>query len=266
MAKNKKTAQQEWLSGPDADFDSGQKGFMNIVNANFGIWNIPAGDVTNLQNLQTDWNNKYAVGGKGQKATRSAQQTKDKTDARKMYVSALRQFIGQWLKKNTLASDAQRKSMRVTVPDTTKTKHKDGIKHDIFYTQKNMGGGKHLFACRTSEDSTKSSTAPEADGVIISYSIVDVKALQAKASLLAEQAQQNPLPDANKKAADAIKLLDPPAGPEECDKQKTFSGAKFFLELGSANTGKTLYAFLQWNDSKNPGRVSAPGDLITINI
>ncbi|MBI3500817.1 MAG: hypothetical protein HY063_03400 [Bacteroidetes bacterium] len=266
MSKNKKPQQEEWLKGTDAQFDSGQKGFMNLVNANYVAWGITPGDVSNLQTLQANWNTAYTAGGSGQKATRNEGDTKTKQDARRDYVKAIRQFIAQWLKKNKSVTDAQRKLLRITVPDLTKTKHKDGIKADIFYREKNMGGGKHEFTCNTFKDPTKASTAEGADGVIISYSIVDKRGLQARADTLAEETQENPTAKTNKQITDALTQMNPPAGPDECDKQKTFSGAKFILDLKSANIGKTLYAFLQWNDSKNPGRVSAPGSLITIVI
>ncbi|MBI3502964.1 MAG: hypothetical protein HY063_14330 [Bacteroidetes bacterium] len=266
MAKSKKASQQEWIGVGDADFDSGQSGFMVQVNANFGAWNIPAADVTNLQNLQAAWNTAYAAGGKGHRATRDEGDTQAKKDAKKFYVAGIRQFIAQWLRKNKSVSDAQRKLMRITVADTTKTKHKDPIEANIFYEHKNMGGGKHQILCRDLENIKKSHTADTADGVLVSYSIVDVRALQAKAELLAEMAQENPSPAANKKAADALVLIDPPDSPDNCDKQKVFSGAKFILDLGNANIGKTLFMYLQWNDSKNPVRASSASDLITISI
>ena len=110
-----------YIPRQDADFDSFQKNLINVLIPNYTTWGITAADETNLITLQTAWAAAYATGGKNMLETRTSQNVKAKTDARKVYEAAIRLFVKRWIKVNPLISDAERVSMGVTVNKTTLT-------------------------------------------------------------------------------------------------------------------------------------------------
>jgi hypothetical protein len=131
-------------------------------------------------------------------------------------------------------TDADRNTLRrkTGAPRET-TSHDESISLSCIGVIKKLGGGEIDFGCRTTSDASKASVPVDegADGVLISYSI---------------------LPQGT-----ATEQL--PAGPEDCEKQKAFSGATFRLKLGASQEGKVVHYFLQWNDSKHPERNGPSG-------
>lgn len=111
----------DYISRTDAGFDSWQRNFINVLIANFAAWGIPSAIEAILVALQATWAADYATGGKNMVATRTKQQVKAKTVARKAYLAAIRPFVKQWIKVNPLISDAQRTAMGVTVNKSTRT-------------------------------------------------------------------------------------------------------------------------------------------------
>jgi len=111
----------DYIPRPDADFDGFQKNLINVLIPNYTTWGIATSDETNLITLQTAWDKAYTTGGKNMIATRTMQQVKAKTVARKAYEAAIRVFVNRWIRHNTLISDAQRVSMGIVVSKTTKT-------------------------------------------------------------------------------------------------------------------------------------------------
>ena len=110
-----------FIGRKDADFDTWQKNFINVLLPNYTAWGIGAAAESTLTTLQTTWAADYATGGKNMVATRTKQQVKAKTVARKAYETALRLFVKQWIKTNPLISDAQRIAMGITVNKNTRT-------------------------------------------------------------------------------------------------------------------------------------------------
>ncbi|MBI3502838.1 MAG: hypothetical protein HY063_13690 [Bacteroidetes bacterium] len=182
-------------------------------------------------------------------------------------------FIGTLLTRMSaspaITSEA-RLVLHIAEPNPKKEKVKDGIKEQVFYKEKDLGGGDHEFLCATEHDSKLPSVADTADGIVVSYSIVDVAGEKAAAKAI-EDANAKMVSNASKTntppvVIEPVEMTPAPSEPEECDKQKVFSGHKFLLHLGMNNKGKILYMFLQWNDSKNPNRIGPANNLITIVI
>ncbi|MEI7596513.1 MAG: hypothetical protein WCK02_12250 [Bacteroidota bacterium] len=105
----------------DADFNDWQKNLLTIVVANAATWGIPTPELTAINTLQTQFASAYAVGGKGQRNTRTILLTSTKIDARKALEKALRIFIKRFLILNPAVSNAQRINMHITVPNNTRT-------------------------------------------------------------------------------------------------------------------------------------------------
>jgi len=203
----------------DEDFDSWQKSFMTITVANATSWGIPPAEVTALTTLQTSWTTAFAAGGKGQKTTRTSQQTKAKTVARKAFEKPIRVFVKRWIAVNPLVSDAQRIALRVTVFDTVRTREGRPASIpdvNISYAR----GGQLVFKFRQEADATtgKSKRGKPAGvhGMKIYY-----------------------------------KLNDPsPVTADDCNKSQTFTRSPGRLVFSPADAGKKFYAFCCWINSR----------------
>jgi len=97
-----------------------------------------------------------------------------------------------------------------------------------------LGGAKLKFKCRTISDGKTSKLAEGADTVEVAYIIGDK--------------------DTKAPSADEI------------DTRKTFSKATFVLSLGTVNSGKILYIYFRWTNSKHPETASPWSDLQIIQI
>ncbi|MBS3913046.1 MAG: hypothetical protein KG003_00960, partial [Bacteroidetes bacterium] len=91
---------------------------LTIVVANAGAWGILPADVTDLQALQTAFQNAWAISQVSQTATPTDRQTTNLAMAE--YVTAIRAFVKQWLKYNPAITPAEMTSMGVTINSTTR--------------------------------------------------------------------------------------------------------------------------------------------------
>jgi hypothetical protein len=137
-------------------------------------------------------------------------------------------------------------TMRFVLVRKKPVRHKDAIEEECFAQITQLGGGQLKFGCATEHDTKRKSVAATADGVVVSYTICT-------------------------KNADGSFTPPLPATPDDCAKQKTFSGATFTLETAGGGVtggtaGKTFAGFVQWNDSKHPTRIGPEGDLMTTVI
>ena len=141
---------------------------------------------------------------------------------------------------NTAADTTDERQMKFKKKSSRKkpVRHKDPITETCFSQIKQLGGSKLKFGCSTVHDSKRKSVADTADGVLVSFTRID-------------KAEKTPTL---------------PNNPNECDKQKEFSGASFVLDAGDGNSGDKLVGYTQWNDSKNPGRLGPYGEMFSVTI
>ena len=111
----------DYIERSDAGFNGWQQNFMQAATPNINTWGISPANWATLKSLQNNWQTAYAAGGKGSLNTRNKQMVQTKNDARLVYEAALRQFVKQWIKYNTLITDDQRISLGVTVHKTRAT-------------------------------------------------------------------------------------------------------------------------------------------------
>ena len=97
-----------------------------------------------------------------------------------------------------------------------------------------LGGAKIKFKCRTISDGKGAKLAEGADTVEVAYIIGD---------------KDTKVPSA-----------------DEIEARKTFSKATFILSLGTLNSGKILYIYFRWTNSKHPDTASPWSDLQIIQI
>jgi hypothetical protein len=118
--------EHDYIPRPDGDFDIWQDQFMTGVTPNIVTWKIDPANFATLAPLQAAWKSAWLIG--KDKGTRSSAQVIAKDEARQHYETALRVFVKQWIRGNTLVTDDQRRNIGVTVPDSERTPV--GIKHN----------------------------------------------------------------------------------------------------------------------------------------
>jgi hypothetical protein len=109
----------DYLPSADVEFNVWQSNLITLVQASTTAWGVLLADVTALVATQTVWNAAFAKASNRQNRTSADVQAKD--DARKVYEKALRNFVAQWLSRNSKVTDADRERMGLTVRSTTHT-------------------------------------------------------------------------------------------------------------------------------------------------
>ncbi len=207
----------DYIPSGDADFDEWQQNFLTHVVAGASSWVIPAARVTALTTRQTKWATDYATGGKHVDRTDS-QQLK-KTQTRDLYEKEIRDFVGEFIRKNSEIDDDERRAMKVTVPDTEPTS-RSAIETAPSVTLLPKTGARFTVECRVEGDSSRPSRHHDADGVELAYIVA---------------------------AKDEL-----PGNPNETTKSKLSGKARVQLELDIEDAGKSLHLFARWiNTSDN---------------
>jgi len=213
-------ADSDFIPSGDADFDEWQQNLVTHVNAGGAAWAIPAPRVAALIARQTQWATDYAAGGKHVDRTDS-QQLK-KTQTRDVYEKEVRDFVGEFIRKNSLVTDDERRAMKVTVADTEPT-DRPQIETPVFLALLPKAGARFTVECRVEHDSSRPSRHKDADGVELAYIVAPKDEL--------------------------------PANPNVTTESKLSGKARVRLELSIEDAGKSLHVFARWvnttDDSKN---------------
>lgn len=115
MAKN-----TDYIPSTEEDFNDWQDNWIPKMIAKAVAWGIPAGIQTENTDAQTDWVPKYAAG--KDEADPTSAQRKAKNNSRKAYIKVIRKTVKQYIANNSLVSDADKVSLRLTVPDGIRTR------------------------------------------------------------------------------------------------------------------------------------------------
>ncbi len=109
----------DYIPRSDAGFDIFQDNFINGVQPKLMLWGIPNTEFTALTGLRIAWNMAWLKA--KNKDTRSRADVQAKKDARKVYQSALRKFVMEWIAFNSKVMDADREALGLNVKDTEPT-------------------------------------------------------------------------------------------------------------------------------------------------
>ncbi|MBK5284499.1 MAG: hypothetical protein JJE25_03785 [Bacteroidia bacterium] len=101
---------------------------------------------------------------------------------------------------------------------TTHARRTEAIQEQCLSKLKPLGGGDIRVGCSTSHDTKRASKAEGADSVMVAYKIGDTA----------------------------------PASTNDGTTKATYSKATFTINCGDENTGKKLFLFTRWFDTKNP--------------
>lgn len=212
----------------DEDFDKFQLILIAMVQANAVAWNIPAAIITAILPHKTNWDAKWAVA--KNKATRTSTDVQAKKDARAAYEPALRSLISGGLANNPYVTNEQRVEMGLNIRDKNPTpRPKPATKPDV--TLK-AHGNTQIMVTYEQEEGTEGDTRPRAkpEGV-------------ARMELV-------------------YKIGDPaPVSANDCPKTVSITRSPYKLNFEPADSGKKLYAFARWVNTRN-----IPGDWCGILI
>jgi hypothetical protein len=110
----------DYIPRNEEDFNDFQDNWITKMVAKALAWGIPAGTVTENTDAQTDWVAKYAVG--KDEADPNSAQRRAKNDSRTEYTGIIRKTVKQYITNNPVVTDADKVSLRLTVPDTIRTR------------------------------------------------------------------------------------------------------------------------------------------------
>ena len=108
----------DYIPTNDGHFQAWANNFMAYADGHLADLGLAAGDLTELANMQTDFNAKMTVHITARQAAQSACQAKD--GSRREFKSALRQLVRQ-LQVSGAVRDSEREALGITVADTIRT-------------------------------------------------------------------------------------------------------------------------------------------------
>ena len=112
-------AKSDYIPASEDGFHIWQKNFITVVKENIHKWQIPDDEFLSLILLQDIWEKCLAVAGIDKKATRTLMQVNEKKEAKKGFISSIRNFVRRWITRNQLITDAERERMDIPVHEKT---------------------------------------------------------------------------------------------------------------------------------------------------
>ena len=110
---------QDFIPRRESSFHIWQGVLVAVVDANATVWLIPTDKVTALKALQTDWVTAYTKASNHMDRTTTDVQAKN--DALKVYKMGIRKFVPEYLAYNSKVTDAERRSMGLTIRNGQRT-------------------------------------------------------------------------------------------------------------------------------------------------
>lgn len=108
----------DYIPTTDGQFAAWANNFMDYASTNLADLGLTAGDLTELANMQADFNAKMTDHITARQAAQAARQAKD--DSRNEFKSAIRRLVRQLQVSNSV-DDSEREAMGITVTDKIRT-------------------------------------------------------------------------------------------------------------------------------------------------
>ena len=115
----------DYIPTTDGQFGAWANNLMDYANGHLAELGLAAGDLTQLTNMQADYNAKTTGHIAAKQAAQSARQAKD--DSRNEFKSAIRQLVRK-LQVADAVNDAEREALGITVTDKIRTANTAEIK------------------------------------------------------------------------------------------------------------------------------------------
>jgi hypothetical protein len=130
------------------------------------------------------------------------------------------------------------------------THRRDGIQQQCFARPKDIGGGKIKVVCYADSEGSRASLPEGADSVMAAYSVIDPVDIASAAA-------------SGNELSSKVKA---PRSATECSERLTISRSTINLDLGPDSSGKKLYLFLRWYNTKHPELAGPWSSAMIVNI
>jgi len=203
------------------------------VTANAAAWNVPAGEVTTLNNWSTGYEPLYnAIKNKN---TRTREQVLAHNAYRKDYEAFLRSLCQGFLVNNTLIPISERAALGLNPRGLNPRSERPDITTAPIPKLTPMGGGMVKFTFKQTDSNTRTARHPDSNGVEV----------YAKLTPLASDAP--PVSDSLLEE-EIVNVQDDDNGFEPYFSTR----AQFVKELGLENIGMNLTVYARWVNTSDP--------------
>ena len=159
---------KDYVPAKNNAFFNFQNSLVEVVVSNGAGWNIPAGDITDLQDAQAIYVPLYnAI---TNKQTRTTQQVDAHTNGRATFEAFIRGFVKEFLVNNSDISHDEKIAMGLN-PDEGTRSPRSNIETQPYLLIKAIGGSRIRVECRVESDSNRPSRHPDSDGVEYAYTL-----------------------------------------------------------------------------------------------
>ena len=151
---------KDYVPTADVDFFNWEVNLITLVTANAVAWAVPTGVGTNFLALTTEQGTYTPLYNKiTNKNNRTKSDVTAHRQARVHFEKTLRQFVGEFLAKNSKVTNAQRELLEITVKDTT-VSSRSAITTAPFAQMKGQPGSRIQVECRQQNDGNSRERAP----------------------------------------------------------------------------------------------------------
>lgn len=110
----------DYIPSDEENFNDWQENFVPKMVAKALAWGIPDSEKDAVEDAGTDWGTKYAAG--RDEADPTSAQRQAKNDSRRSYTALIRELVNRRIRNNPAVTNDDKTSLRLTVPDTTRTR------------------------------------------------------------------------------------------------------------------------------------------------
>lgn len=223
---------RDYIPSSNSDFNTFQEDLNTEVTPNAAAWNIPAAEVTALNNWSVGYQLVYKPITNAR--TRTREQLIAHDEYRKDYVAFLRPFVQGFLANNILIPISQRAAMGLNPRGLKPRSKRPQIETAPIPTLKAMGGGMVQFSFKVEDSNIKRGRHPESNGVEVYYRL--------------EAQYKEPAPVNDVLVEEAV-----PAPKASVDYKQRFSTrAQYLEELGKDAIGQRLTVYARWVNTSDP--------------
>ncbi len=131
-------------------------------------------------------------------------------------------FISPLLTRMSASASVTRNDLlvlNIAPPNASRTRRREAISEQVYFTTQPLGGGDVRFSCRTNHDTKRASKAEGADSIQVAFKAGEPAPLTASDSSM---------------------------------KHENFTRSVFTIRAGQTVVGQKLYVFARWYNTKHP--------------
>jgi hypothetical protein len=225
--------ENDYVPGGNEEFDTFQGILYGYIFAHrFGTaqpWGYSNTRLDVLSIKKTRWDEAWLAGKDENK--RNHGDVIEMQESRVEYEFDIRDFVAEFIKKNSLITNEQRGLMGIPIDDDTPTDRAQ-IETSPLVKIKPLGGARIDFSARVDKDQTRSSMHPDADVVEFVFKIGGSM----------------------------------PTKVEDCPEVELSTKAHFTLQMETADITKKIFGFARWRNNVDKAKSGTWSEIITVTI